>query len=850
MSTKTTFKRVALVTVAALGFGLLSSVAPASAGLVTTATAVTPGTVPPARTGVAAVIPVTVSIPNAASDSYTVAAQVTSAPSGSKSYGASSSGTGFISLSGVSSSSTLGASTGVAGSTTGGLGASANADFAYAGAVASGTATSMSVNVNFTADVAGTYTIMVSANNTTFTAGNPAATFTVVVAGAPTVATVTPVTSSVAEGGVTVVKVTLKDANGVATIPGSGESIVLTASGGTWVNYGGSATALAASDFSKGVGYSTWTAGSVSADTAYTLTATGGGTLTGGSMAGTATVTAKDLSTAGLAFIGYNAAATTGYSAEASAARNSKTVGYYTSLTTQGISVKFAAAVTADYVARVTVVDTDGKISGKTGATIDYVVTVAEDAKYGTVSIPATLYASSTASKYVATLITTSGVTDNTTTPTSLAFVGAKAGPSSITAGISLVTSAPATKVTLTAIVKDQFGTALASSKVNASVSGRNTVSATPLLTDSNGQVSFSYTDAGTVAISDTVTFADDADATIKGTTSVTFATLTVATLTVSGGSKAETVAGSTLTAISAADNGPEASAVTISAVAKDAAGNVLSGVPVTFTVDKGLVKKTATVDSAVAYTNAQGKASTLVFDWIPGKQTITATSGTITGTDYLTWAATDATSARVLTGTYAGGVLSYKVVDRFGNGVKGVSITLSRTGTGFFGTGKSSESVTTDSNGTADIQFTGAASTVTAKLDSATYVQAYDKAGEIAATAVTAAVAGTTKGTGASLAPVGVGVVTLTTDGANAAVDAGQAATDAAAEATDAANAATDAANAAAEAADAATAAAQDAADAVAALSTQVTEMVNALKKQITALTNLVIKIQKKVKA
>jgi hypothetical protein len=76
------------------------------------------------------------------------------------------------------------------------------------------------------------------------------------------------------------------------------------------------------------------------------------------------------------------------------------------------------------------------------------------------------------------------------------------------------------------------------------------------------------------------------------------------------------------------------------------------------------------------------------------------------------------------------------------------------------------------------------------------------------------------------------------------------EAAADAAAEATDAANAATDAANAAAEAADAATAAAQDAADAVAALSTQVSEMIDALKKQITALTNLVIKIQKKVKA
>jgi trimeric autotransporter adhesin len=75
-------------------------------------------------------------------------------------------------------------------------------------------------------------------------------------------------------------------------------------------------------------------------------------------------------------------------------------------------------------------------------------------------------------------------------------------------------------------------------------------------------------------------------------------------------------------------------------------------------------------------------------------------------------------------------------------------------------------------------------------------------------------------------------------------------AAADAAAEATDAANAATDAANAAAEAADAATAAAQDAADAVAALSTSVTAMVDSLRKQITSLTNLVIKIQRKVRA
>ena len=89
------------------------------------------------------------------------------------------------------------------------------------------------------------------------------------------------------------------------------------------------------------------------------------------------------------------------------------------------------------------------------------------------------------------------------------------------------------------------------------------------------------------------------------------------------------------------------------------------------------------------------------------------------------------------------------------------------------------------------------------------------------------------------------------------AAAEAIAAAADAAAEATDAANAATDAANAAAEAADAATAASQDAADAanaatdaVAALSVQVGTLIAGLKAQLRSLTNLIIRMQKKLNA
>ena len=77
-----------------------------------------------------------------------------------------------------------------------------------------------------------------------------------------------------------------------------------------------------------------------------------------------------------------------------------------------------------------------------------------------------------------------------------------------------------------------------------------------------------------------------------------------------------------------------------------------------------------------------------------------------------------------------------------------------------------------------------------------------------------------------------------------------GDATTAAAEEATAAANDATDAALSAAEAAEAATAIAQEAVDAVAELSASVTKLISALRAQITTLTNLVVKIQKKVKA
>jgi hypothetical protein len=313
------------------------------------------------------------------------------------------------------------------------------------------------------------------------------------------------------------------------------------------------------------------------------------------------------------------------------------------------------------------------------------------------------------------------------------------------------------------------------------------------------------------------------------------------------------------------ANQTPEASTAAASVVVTDAAGNLLAGVPVVFTVSGTTAAITSNV--ATVYTSSAGAAASTVFAWVAGTYTVTATAGGVAATGSYTFANSTPADARVLSATADGGIVSAKVVDRFGNPVSGVIVYASRTsGTGYFGTGVTKTPSTTGVDGIAEFILNGTAEIKVSTLDynavagtnapgqTCALAGNFDCAvGATAAVVFTATTAGTTtaaaKNYGSTFAPAGVSTVSVTVSN-SAAADAATAAADAAAEATDAANAATDAANAAAEAADAATAAAQDAADAVAALSTQVTELVSALRKQITSLTNLVIKIQKKVKA
>jgi hypothetical protein len=730
--------------------------------------------------------------------------------------------------------------------------------------------TTIKLNMLFTPDVAGTYTILLWANANAYTAGLPSAVVTVTTAGTPTSATLSTWASSfTATAAATsttgaLVKVTLKDAAGNATIPTSAESIDLSIQGAadiTTTGIGGSAqtaTSVAGytdTDFKYGSIFKN--VANTAAET-ITLKVIGSGVLTGNGLAASVSLTSKAAAdiAAAAAVVPDAEVATAANTGGFTAATGSTTKTSLTSIPLEFAVPAALTATTAAYYYGYRLTDSFGLLTGNVGSVYSPYATGAVGDTEIQFSVSASLLNGTSFIAAAWDVTTISSATLTVSGETKAAFAVANGTP-------SVVQSSVGGTVTLTSQVTDQYGSGIANVPVVVSISGRNaaTTISSSKVSDASGYVSFSYTDAGTAtstSVVDTVTFtASSASSDTTGTATINFGTVTVGTVTVTGAASADVAPSVTYTNIATDVDGPHASAVAITATVKDANANLLAGVPVTFAVSGNTgsaIKKTSTTDYTTVYTGSTGTAVTYVLGWTNGATTVTATAGGKSGTGKInflsgTTAANATDNARVLSGTVSGNILSYKVVDRFGNPVPYVSISLSRTGSGLFGGGASTQTLTTDEAGTADVSFVGAG-TVKAKL-AADYYQAYDVVGEVDVEATTAATAGTTVGTGASFAPAGVSTVSLdVAAGSDSSTTAATAAADAAAEATDAANAATDAANAAAEAADAATAAAQDAADAVAALSAQVATLISGLKSQLTALTNLVIKIQKKVKA
>ena len=461
-----------------------------------------------------------------------------------------------------------------------------------------------------------------------------------------------------------------------------------------------------------------------------------------------------------------------------------------------------------------------------------------------------------------------------TTNPTDQVINWTKSKAATVSVSLNGAYFALKSANTFVATVTDAFGAPVAGVLLTPVVSGSNAdeTGRATVTTDASGKAEITLTDALAVAAgTDTVTFTE-VGKTPSGAATITYA--------------AATPVAATLTPYFSTTVGAAAAAITTptpstgiyyssptkfdlgitrdtSRVVTATAGEQLV-IKISTGVAGAAVKAEATTKGAYVlssinleassrtrYTSSLGDVLFQVGTHTAGANVITFTSGTVS-TTVAFWGA-DSTAARfiTLTGPTAlnanGAAGSYAVAVTDRYGNPVNGLTLSISSTGVATLGGGATMASFTTDSTGAFTFQG--SSVVAAGGAGSFKVTAPTSTEFASSAGKVALSTSVNSTLAAGNNSATVAVTFAA-GDNVAEANAQAATDAAAEATDAANAATDAANAAAEAADAATAAAQDAADAVAALSAQVAALISGLKAQLTALTNLVIKIQKKVKA
>jgi hypothetical protein len=836
MSTKTLLKRIALVAVSAMGIGLLSSVVPANAAGTSTITVTSI-----ARAGLGATIKI-VSDTTTITTSEQAHWSLISAPTG----GALATGSGAL----------------VAASTGSNYTANVTED------------TTAGNNL-----VAGTYSILVWVNTTSGTSGNGGAypaigdvatTHTMTVAGGPSSVVVTSPATSVAAGSTANGKfvATVKDANGANTFLTTNEVLTIKATSLVTGTILAKPTAVTGTEtLTSTVQALTTSIGAVnsgtwvnnytfyvanSAATTTTVTVGGGQLLAAGFTAATGTMTTTSLGNASAATVtstqlgvidangirpsGKNITAGTGTFTVAGSDVA------LTASTVTGKSISFALTGTAADVIPVTVA-VSGTSTLPTGVTAGTsTVTIGTDGK-ATFVVAATSVLASNAYK----------ITFQTSAAgTGVSYVVTYAAPN-VSSNSGAVTLDPADTVlakavigssnTVTATVVDQFGDAMSGANVWFSVSGRNVVASTPMVTNASGKASMTYTDAKTTAGTDTIAVSAAA------ATSTTVANATSTTIAFASTNSVGSIAVAQSAAVDA-DNLIDA-LVYETATVKDANGNAIQGILVTFSVSAaGYNSGTAT-----GWTNNLGQVSKSFAGKTVGTATVTASAGGQSASKAFL-VVTDATKSRTITLSSAtvaitGGdtmKVTATVRDGYGNAVAGQTLNVSYTGTagrisainGVIGS-----TGTTAVDGTMIIDLTAAlteagtgtltvagtlgvtSTTLTLNGDAVTAMPALVKSATSVATvtASNAAAVATAAANKAILDAVAAIAAKAASDKAEsdakiallqAALDA---AADAAAEAIDAGNNANDSANAAAEAADSATAAAQQAGeDAVAA--------------------------------
>ena len=901
MSTKTTLKRIALVAVSALGFGLMATVPSNATNVVPTNISV--GAATGYRVGTLSSQTVTFTLPSGtvAGDTVIVLARITSAPASSFATSKDAvPGTAAISSTAATDSSFVWAA---ATSGSGSYGTIANIVYNTAGdgldatnnggeqnwtvaaeypVNASDSLTSISLRLRFAADAAGSYNILYAvgtpsstsydtstdvenATTANLVANLTSVTGTITTTGTPTTATVSAVTTGAPVDGAAIYKVVLDSGLG------SGETLVLSSNSST-VTFKSSTGAALTNNTITGTGLTHYFQVLNSAAQTATVTVTGGGLLSS-SITSTANVTHTALTATLTTQPSFSlatdtevmAATDTGSTQAGSATRTASTTAPNYSAVTTSASQAVKVTATAAEIVKVTVTDLSGKATGSANAVYDRAVTIGS-AGTATFSVTATLLAGQSI-KYV--------LTSTSTSARDVIITGRAATATTMTVSDDSRRTALLGSTTFSATVTDQYGAAMANQVVNVSVSGRNaTASTVAYTTNSLGTVSHTVTDAGTTGLSDTVTFTHATATSVSDTGTITYGDATA-------GSVLVTTPNTTSTGVDeypedaediSAGDGAEAGIKTVTALVKDAAGNVLSGMPVTWTITgDGCAILSTTV---TGYTGAAGTDTASVYAWKNGTCTVTATSGGKSDSAPAIFAQETPTEARTIEATVSGNRITATVKDRFGNVILAATpvVATVTAGSGYFGSASSATANTDATTGQVTFVVSGGGATVKVGFESTTYGQSDALKGLIDGTTATniftAYTAGTAleaeEGVGASFDAAGVNSVTVQVTAADASVSAGnaataaaEAATDAAAEAIDAANAATDAANLAAEAADAATVAAEgarDAADAATAaveeLATQVATLMAALKAQITTLANTVAKIAKKVKA
>ena len=852
MSTKTTLKRIALVAVSALGFGLLS-VMPAKAA---------------DESGNIDSISVSAAFNPRVGESATITAVLTDNAAGIAASDTVRIGARFLTDGGkpVGSSSTLAVGifnhAATASTAAGSITTTQGADVRLSGSTnGTGYTTATIYNaVNFEPDVAGTYKLLVwvdSDANNSFTAGEKSASVTLTTTGSPTSVVLTKVSSgnpAISTGAWdtgALYSVEVKNASGRTRLTAD-EAISLTSSISTTTfkdeDNSTAATTVAYDDIYDNGLYYFYAVSTAAAKSTPTITVTAnGGEIAAGVSASLATTFDLPVVAATLSTI--------------SDATATNTDGLASTLATDAFDVAPLSAVslravgdTADEVVAAEITDTDGDLSGVFGAVYTQVAVVgASTTFYATFSFGgANLQAGHT---WAADITDDSAAKTLTATAVTRAADATTVAPSSIRV-------VKGSAITFSGTTTDQYDAAIAGATVSWSVSGANTVASTAKISDADGVTSFTYTPA--VSGTDTVatTYSGSATVTVVDTLEVGSVLLTTPHTTSTG----VTEAAPTYSDIVAGAAGAiGTSQISVTATVKDAASVVLAGVPVTFTVSGTGAAVTSTTQTV--YTGSTGTATAKVYGWIAGTYTVTATSGAKSDDAPVNFAQTTPEEARNITATVSGGIVTAKVTDRFGNGVYNAPVYATRTGEGNFA-GASKANGNTGRDGTIEFIVSGGSADVTLSVGTEiTYGQTDATAGLVASTTATDVfddvVAGTAladeEGTGntADYTKAGNNSVKVSVTVVDKTLGAAEAATDAAAEAIDAANAATDAANLAAEAADAATVAAEearDAADAATAaveeLATQVATLMAALKAQITTLANTVAKIAKKVKA